>query len=155
MKDEAKEWILTESIDVCEVGEDHTASTFWISDTAETPNPKSMMIHPWNGFATGNWSYKPDYSPRQRWHIVKGDDMAHFDAAASAKGISDHESGANVRPLFTADIYDLTGRLVKKSASSLDGLAPGATLSTAARFCIALEIPSTFSQKRVKNPSFG
>lgn len=120
---EPMECILTESINKVVVG-DYSSSTFWISEIADSQTPKSIMIHPWNGFALGNWSCRPNYSERQRWHIVRADDLALFDAVSDS-GISELEIEANVRPLFPADVYDVSGRIVRRAATSLDGLSPG------------------------------
>jgi len=57
----------------------------------------------------------------QLWHIFTADHMADFEKAAEVKGI-DAESAA---PLFPADIYDISGRLVRANAIDVDGLPKG------------------------------
>lgn len=110
---------LTPSIEKVTV-EGLTGHTYWIS-VGPGESPRSLALKTTGELNYANQRYSGTSAKRQRWHIVTEAAMPEFDkAAASVEDIA-------VAPtaMFPADVYDITGRQVKKNASDLTGLRPG------------------------------
>lgn len=110
---------ITGSIQPVQVGT-QKMYTYWISGTNKTSKPGSLAVMPTTGKLAYNSFSTASTSARQRWHILSQDQLAEFDAAT---GITDITAEGNAT--FPADIYDVTGRIVKVNAMSLEGLSTG------------------------------
>lgn len=99
---------------------DRNEFTYWITVGQEADTPRALALSGSNNPFYTNYKISGSHTDLQRWHIITEAEMADFDKAAAL-----HPAIAESESQFPADIYDLSGRIVRRNASSLDGLAPG------------------------------
>lgn len=96
--------------------------TYWIIAASENSSPRSLAAMTTASVKSEVFSINNN-TGSQRWHIFTAENMNAFDNAAAS--ITDVAVDENEASIFPADVYDVTGRLVRANAENLDGLRPG------------------------------
>lgn len=93
--------------------------TYWITAAEKSSTPVTLTSTK-AGMSLDAFNINSNLG-NQHWHIFTADHMKDFDKAASVTGIDAEGAGS----LFPADIYDVSGRLVRRNATDTEGLPRG------------------------------
>ncbi len=116
---EVNEFQFTPSIGEVTVGNRHEL-TYWITVRNTGEKPRALALGSTGNLIYTNYKYVGN-TVSQCWHILSEAEVPSFASLKSATVASDEA-------LFPADVYDLTGRLVRPAAENLEGLHPGVYL---------------------------
>lgn len=116
---EVNEFQFTPSIGEVTVGT-RNELTYWITARNTGEKPRALAIGSTGNLLYTNYKYTGN-TVSQRWHILSEAEVPSFASLKNA-------TVAAEETIFPADVYDLTGRLVRAAAENLEGLHPGVYL---------------------------